>query len=141
MANAGYSGTSLAKKMGIRKGTAVATVNEPDGFRALLDPHPDDVRIAHGIDDSTDIVVLFCPNRAALDASIREAARAIFPDGAIWVAWPKKASKVSTDMTGNVVRDVVLPLGLVDVKVAAIDQVWSGLRVVWRKELRDREPG
>lgn len=136
MAAAGYSKTPLAKKLGIKEGFVVATIHEPDNFRELLDPVPADVQIGAGLGDRAEIVILFCLERRVLESNIERAARAIFPNGAIWVAWPKKASKVPTDMTEDVVREVVLPLGLVDVKVAAIDNVWSGLRVVWRKEKR-----
>ena len=132
---AGYSGTPLAKKLGIEPGFVIMTIGEPAGFRESLEPLPEDVRFVDG-HAAPDIVMMFCLRRRILEDNIDDAGKAICPDGAIWVAWPKKASKVPTDMTGNVVRDVVLPLGLVDVKVAAISDVWSGLRVVWRKELR-----
>lgn len=136
MAAAGYSRTPLAKKLGIKEGFVVATIHEPDNFRELLDPVPADVLMGADLGDRAEIVILFCLERRVLESNIERASRAIFPNGAIWVAWPKKASKVPTDMTEDVVREVVLPLGLVDVKVAAIDDVWSGLRVVWRKEKR-----
>lgn len=136
MKSAGYSKTVLARKLGIKEGFVVSTIHEPDGFRGLLDPLPADVEIGADLDDAADIIILFCLERRDLESNIRDSAESIFPDGAIWVAWPKKASKVPTDMTEDVVREVVLPIGLVDVKVAAIDEVWSGLRVVWRKERR-----
>ena len=104
-------------------------------IRFLLDGLPASVEFTR-LDGPTDIVMLFVTERAVLEANMPSAADAIFPGGAIWVAWPKKASKVITDVTGDTVRDVVLPMGLVDNKVCAIDEVWSGLRVVWRKELR-----
>ena len=84
------------------------------------------------------MVVLFVTDRAAFEAQVDELGQAVFPDRSLWIAWPKRASGVETDMTENVVRDVALPLGLVDNKVCAIDATWSGLRLVWRKELRQR---
>ena len=131
----GYSGTPLVKKLGIKDEFTVATIGEPPEFRGLLDGLPVGVEFTQ-LGGPTDIVMLFVTERAVLEAKMPSAADAIFPGGAIWVAWPKKASKVITDITEDTVRDVVLPMGLVDNKVCAIDEVWSGLRVVWRKELR-----
>jgi nucleoside-diphosphate-sugar epimerase len=137
----GYSGTPLAKKLGIKQGHVVSLLNEPDDFRSLLEDLPDDVDFRPGISSDADIVVAFHTERAAFEATVVEAADAIFPAGAIWVAWPKRASKVPTDMTEDVVREVVLPMKLVDNKVCAINEIWSGLRVVWRKEHRTSKPG
>ncbi len=133
---AGYSGTPLPQKLGIREGTALAIVNGPADALALLGPLPDGV--APSDPDEADVTLLFCAERKALEAAIGVLAQAVFPDRSLWVAWPKRASGVPTDVTEDVVRDVALPLGLVDTKVAAIDATWSGLRLVWRKELRDR---
>ena len=133
---AGYSGTPLAKKLGIASGATVALLGEPDGFRVLLEPIPDDVEFRTSLRGHADVVVLFTTKRAEFERRIDAAGRAVFPAGGLWIAWPKRASKVPTDMTEDVVREVALPLGLVDNKVCAIDDVWSGLRVVWRKELR-----
>ena len=133
---AGYSGTPLAKKLGIADGSTVATVNEPDDFRPLLDPIPSDVTFRTSLRGRADVVVFFTTSRAELERRIEAAGKVIFPAGGLWIAWPKRASKVPTDMTEDVVRDVALPLGLVDNKVCAISDVWSGLRVVWRKEHR-----
>ena len=83
-----------------------------------------------------DVIVFFTLSRAKLERRVEIAGRAIFPNGGLWIAWPKRASKIDTDMTEDVVRDVALPLGLVDNKVCAIDDTWSGLRIVWRRELR-----
>ncbi len=133
---AGYSGTPLAKKLGIVEGSTVATVNEPGEFRELLAPVPDDVVVRSGLRGRADVVVFFTTRRSEFERRVDAAGRVIFPAGGLWIAWPKRASKVPTDMTEDVVRDVALPLGLVDNKVCAISDVWSGLRVVWRKELR-----
>jgi len=129
--NAGYSGTPLARKLGFKEGMRVAYVNPPDGFAV---EGIEDVRARPGA--GTDLVVFFTKERRALERRLAALRRAIEPDGMLWVAWPKRASGVATDMTEDVVRDVALPTGLVDTKVCAIDEVWSGLRLVVRKELR-----
>lgn len=133
---AGYSGKTLAKKLGIKPGHSVATINEPDEFRALLDDLPRDVHLDAGLRGQPDVVVAFYDDRAALDAGLGSLARAVFPNRVIWLAWPKKSSGVATDLTGDVVRASVLATTLVDVKVCAISDTWSGLKVVWRKEHR-----
>ena len=129
--NAGYSGTPLARKLGFKEGMRVVYVNPPDGF--VVDGI-DDVRarLARG----TELVVFFTSRRRELERRLGTLRRAIEPDGLLWIAWPKRASGVRTDMTEDTVRDVALPTGLVDTKVCAIDEVWSGLRLVVRKELR-----
>ena len=129
--NAGYSGTPLARKLGFKEGMRVAYVNPPDGFAV---DGIEDVRARLG--KGTDLVVFFTKERRALERRLAALRRAIEPDGMLWVAWPKRASGVATDMTEDAVRDVALPTGLVDTKVCAIDEVWSGLRLVVRKELR-----
>ena len=127
---AGYSGTPLVQKLGIKDGHTVVR----------LGPAPDDLlpevpmRTRLGV--RADVVLLFTTTRAGLESKFGAVAKAIFPAGMVWVAFPKKASKVVTDMTDDVVRAVVLPAGLVDVKVCAVDDVWTGLKVVWRKENR-----
>lgn len=132
---AGYSGTPLAKKLGIKPDHAVAVLSEPDEFRSWLELPPG-ARFRKSIGKSPDIVIAFNTKRSVLAKRIDTAGEAVFPDGAIWVAWPKKSSKVPTDITEDVVRELALPKGLVDNKVCAISEVWSGLRLVWRKELR-----
>ena len=136
MAPAGYSGTPLAKKLGIKQDHRVAALNEPDGFRDWLEGLPDGVRIRKSLGRAPDVVIAFTTKRAVLARRIDAGSRAIFPDGSLWVAWPKKASKVPTDITEDVVRELALPIGLVDNKVCAISEVWSGLRLVWRKSER-----
>jgi hypothetical protein len=133
---AGYSGTPLQTKLGIREGERVMLLHAPEGFDDTLGPLPDGVQVVRRLSGSADVVVAFIDRRAHLEAAVERLERAIFPDGALWIAWPKQSSKVPSDMTGDVVREVVLPRGLVDNKVCAIDDVWSGLRVVWRRELR-----
>lgn len=136
MTPAGYSGTPLVKKLGIKEGHVVRTIGEPPEFRALLEGLPASVRVQPGLAADADVVMIFVTERDVLEREIPNAAEAIFPNGAIWVAWPKRASKVPTNVTEDTVRAVVLPQKLVDNKVCAINDVWSGLRVVWRKEHR-----
>lgn len=128
---AGYSGTPLPKKLGITDGTRVALVNPPPDFAQTLG-----VPVAARVGKSHDVVVVFATDRSKLAAQVATLESVVFPDGALWAAWPKKASKVPTDITEDVVREICLPRGLVDVKVCAIDDTWSGLKLVWRKERR-----
>jgi hypothetical protein len=116
----------------------VAVVDGPADLDRLLDPLPDGASLSGRLPDPAGVVLLFVTSRAALDQHLPAAVEAVFPDGAVWAAWPKRASKVPTDMTEQAVRDAALPMGLVDNKVAAISDVWSGLRLVWRKENRAR---
>ncbi len=139
MATAGYSGTPLPKKLGIVGGTRLALVGAPDGFAASLELPPD-VAIGRSARGSHDVVVAFCTRRRRLETGLPAWERAIFPAGGLWIAWPKRASGVATDMTEDVVREVALPRGLVDNKVCAIDDTWSGLRLVWRRERRGAAP-
>ncbi len=134
----GYSGTPLPQKLGIKSGHRLLLLGAPEGFDSTLGELPENVTVRTVARGTADVVVLFAAKRALLEARIDALGAAVFPDGAIWVAWPKKASKVPTDMTEDVVREVCLPRGLVDNKVCAIDDVWSGLRVVHRVERRGR---
>jgi hypothetical protein len=130
----GYSGTALVKKLGIKEGMTVGIIGErPAGF-ALEDP-PSGTRIHERIEPS-DVFLIFATASAALDELFHQAMKQIPADGAIWVGWPKKASGVETDLTENTMRDLFLPTGMVDNKVCAIDETWSGLRFVVRKENR-----
>ena len=132
-AGAGYSGTPLPKKLGIVSGSTVALVGAPAG---VIDGLPDDVTVKHQARGKADVVVAFFTERREFERRIEALGRMIFPAGGLWVAWPKRASGLATTMDENVVRAVALPLGLVDNKVCAIDVTWTGLRVVWRRELR-----
>lgn len=130
---AGYSGTPLATKLAIKSGSTLLVVNDPGHFDELVDPLPSDVvRRRRAIAGGIDVVVLFVGRRAELDRRIGVMGRAVFPNGGLWVAWPKRSSGIATDLTEDVVREVALPLGLVDNKVCAISEVWSGLRIVYR---------
>ena len=133
---AGYSGTPLAKKLGIKSGDAVALLGAPSGFAGTLDGLPDEVSVRHAARGTNAVVVSFHTQRADLEVRVPKLLEILDVNGGLWIAWPKKASKVSTDITEDTVREVFLPLGLVDNKVCAIDDTWSGLRVVWRKENR-----
>lgn len=138
MATAGYSGTPLAQKLGIKPGMRIALLHAPGGIEAALGELPPDTQLQHGLrkSDRVDLILGFVTERAHLEANIGWLVTTLPPAGALWVAWPKRASKVPTDMTEDVVREVALPMGWVDTKVCAIDDVWSGLRLVLRKELR-----
>ncbi|HSF86524.1 MAG TPA: DUF3052 domain-containing protein [Acidimicrobiia bacterium] len=133
---AGYSGTPLARKLGITTGATLAVIDDPGHFGEIVAPLPEAVTVRNSARGKADVVVFFTKERRRLAQRIDSLGRMIFPNGAAWVAWPKRASKVPTDMTEDVVREFALPTGLVDVKVAAIDETWSGLKLVWRKERR-----
>lgn len=133
---AGYSGTPLAKKLGIKEGCKVLVVGAPKGYRELLEPLPPSVKFVKKLDASTAVVHVFSSKKSELARALASYRRAIDSEAMVWVSWPKKAAKVPTDITEDVVRDVALPLGFVDVKVCAIDDVWSGLKLVVRRELR-----
>lgn len=141
LAPAGYSGTPLAQKLGLRDGQRVLFLDLPEGLAALATARSfaaarragwEALRQAGGFD----LVHGFTAARALLEDNAARLAAAIARDGAVWISWPKRASRVPTDITEDVVRAVLLPTGLVDVKVAAVDAVWSGLKLVIRKELR-----
>ncbi len=129
---AGYSGTPLAKKLGIKEGSRVTLVGAPDGFDDLLAPIPDGVRIARRLGRDADVIVAFHTSRVVCEERFDRLRAAMHDAGGLWIAWPKRASGVATDMTENVVRDLALAKGLVDNKVCAIDATWSSLRIVVR---------
>ena len=155
---AGYSGTPLPKKLGIKPGARVGLAGAPDGFGALLEPLPDGARVEARAPAAAaagavlpgpvlpgpvlpgtgpfDVIVFFTVEQAELAGRLSELRARMAPAAGLWIAWPKRASRVPTDMTEDVIREIALPTGLVDNKVCAIDQVWSGLRLVIRRELR-----
>ena len=137
---AGYSGTPLPKKLGIVDGSVVALLHAPEGFDDTLGELPPNVTVRRTPKGHADVIVAFIDERAHFEAALPIIERSVFPAGGLWIAWPKKASKVATDMSEDVVREVALPRGLVDNKVCAIDEVWSGLRIVWRTERRSGPP-
>ena len=132
----GYSGTPLAKKLGIVAASRVVVCHAPASYADWLAPLPAGVVFEAGVTGATDVVHLFVDRRAELRAQLVALRTTIRPDAAVWVSWPKKASKVPTDITEDTIRELALPLGFVDVKVCAVTEVWSGLKLVVRKGLR-----
>jgi hypothetical protein len=132
---AGYSGTPLPRKLGLAPGQRISLTAAPPGFARSLVPLPDGaVQVARG---PVDLAVVFVRSRGALAAALPGARDRLDPDGALWVSWPKRSSGVETDLTEGVVRDLALTAGLVDVKVCAVDETWSGLKLVFRRADRD----
>jgi hypothetical protein len=129
----GYSGTPQARKLGLKPGQRVALDQPPRGW-ALSDP-PAGIEFVAPL-ERADVVIGFFGNRAGLAARLPDLVRSIHPAGSLWIAWPRRAGGHESDITDNVVREYALPLGVVDVKVAAIDDDWSGLKVMWRRENR-----
>ncbi len=136
----GYSGTPLPRKLGIKPGATLAVEDAPPGFDATLGELPDGVRRAGDAESGVDVLVAFHVSRQTLESAFPAQARRIAPDGGYWIAWPKRSSGVPTDLTEDMLREVLLPTGLVDNKVCAIDETWSGLRFVVRKERRAAWP-
>jgi hypothetical protein len=135
---AGYSGTPLAKKLGIKESGRIHVLGAPVNYDDLLAPLPKGVLKASRLDDTVDVLHVFTVSLNELSKLLKSTMGKLRADAAIWVSWPKKASKVATDITEDRIRDIALPLGLVDIKVCAVDEVWSGLKLVVRKELRNR---
>jgi hypothetical protein len=135
---AGYSATPLPQKLGIREGARVALVRAPDGFAGTLAPLPDGVKVRSRLGGTVDVVVFFATRRSELERRFSTMARALEPNGGLWIAWPKRTANVATDLSENVIREIGLDNGLVDNKVCAVDDVWSGLRFVYRLADRPR---
>ena len=133
---AGYSTTPLAKKLGIQPKSRIFVLRAPAGYRRLLDGLPEEVKFVRAPSASTDIAHVFCTTRAELLTAVGRLRRVLSPDAVVWISWPKKSSGFQSEITEDTVRHAALPLGFVDVKVCAIDAVWSGLKLVVRKELR-----
>jgi Protein of unknown function (DUF3052) len=132
----GYSGTPLAKKLGITQSCRLVVRNAPDNYLDLLKPLPANVVFDKKVSKQTMIVHVFTDAKEELSTELKSLRTAIKVDGVVWVSWPKKASKVPTDITEDTIREIALPLGFVDVKVCAVSEIWSGLKLVIRKELR-----
>ena len=126
----------MSKKLGIKPGFRVYIKNAPPDYLGIVTPLPEGVSILKRISQDLDMIHFFTKSEEELRSLIADYAGRIKQDGMIWISWPKKASKVETDMTEDVIREVVLPMGLVDVKVCAVDDIWSGLKIVIRKENR-----
>jgi hypothetical protein len=135
---AGYSGTPLPRKLGIGEDDTVAVIGAPDGFADTLGELPEIAALHTDLADGAryDVIVAFVTQRAELEAELPRLRSVMAPACGLWIAWPKKASRRPTDMTDQVIRDVALPTGLVDNKVCAIDETWSGLRLVIRRKNR-----
>lgn len=135
-AQAGYSGTPLARKLGYRAGCVAVALDAPPAYLEWLHPLPEGVEFRPAAEAGTDLVHLFCTEQSALDRRLGALRRTLGPSASIWVSWPKKAAKLPTDITEDSIRRAALALGLVDIKVCAVTEVWSGLKLVVRKALR-----
>ena len=133
---AGYSGTPLPQKLGIKPGTIVVVIDAPDNYRKLLGQIPSGVNFATRPVGNTKFIHLFVKERRALQSQLQSLRHKIAEDAALWVSWPKKSSGVPTDVTEDVIRAVALPIGFVDIKVCAVDDTWSGLKLMIRRENR-----
>jgi hypothetical protein len=136
---AGYSGTPLPAKLGIKPDARLGVIGAPDGFEATLGELPPGVAVRRRLRGPLDVIVAFFSGSAELERRLPALRAALTPAGGLWIAWPKRSSGVATNVSETVVRELGLAAGLVDNKVCAIDQVWSGLRFVYR--LSDRPPG
>ena len=133
---AGYSGTPLPQKLGIKPGLTVVTINAPANYRRLLGKIPDGVTFSDRLKPGSNFVHLFTGRRSELQKKMSILRRKISDNGTVWVSWPKKSSGISTDVTEDVIREIALPLGFVDVKVCAVDETWSGLKLMIRRQNR-----
>jgi hypothetical protein len=134
--NAGYSGTPLAKKLGIKEGSRILLLDAPGDYAKLVEPLPDGVQFAGRPGPQVDVAHVFVTHRKALAKQLTGLRKTLRSEASVWISWPKKASKVPTDVTEDTIREVALPLGFVDIKVCAVSDVWSGLKLVVRKALR-----
>jgi hypothetical protein len=133
---AGYSGTPLPQKLGIKPGTTVAAINVPSNYRKLLGKLPSGVTFANRIRAGSNFIHFFTKSRAELAKELSSLRKKIAENGVVWISWPKKSSGVPTDITEDVIRDIALPIGFVDIKVCAVDDTWSGLKLMIRKTNR-----
>jgi hypothetical protein len=133
----GYSGTPLYKKLGITEGATVCVLDAPKDYLDWLEPIQKAVRFISPVSSQTDVVHVFCNNRLELLHTLETLRQSISPKAVIWVSWYKKSAKLPTEITEDVIREIALPMGLVDVKVCAVSELWSGLKLVIRKALRN----
>lgn len=133
---AGYSGTPLSKKLGIKEGIKILAVNTPKNYFDLLHPLPENVLFLSKAENEIDIIHIFVSSQKELEKLFLKFKSRIKQNGAIWVSWHKKSSKIKTEITEDIIREIALPKGLVDIKVCAVDETWSGLKLVIRKENR-----
>jgi len=134
---AGYSKKSLIDKLGIKEGNRIAILNPPENYSATLGPFPKDVVATKTLQSCTDFIHFFTKQKRDLESNFAKLKRALAHDGMLWISWPKGASKLATDLNENTVREIGLMHGLVDIKVCAVDEIWSGLKFVYR--IKDRK--
>jgi hypothetical protein len=133
---AGYSGTPLPQKLGIKPSMTVVALNVPANYRSLLGKIPSEVKFANRVGAQSNFIHLFTKSRTELTKQLKLLRKKIADSGVVWISWPKKSSGVPTDITEDVIRDVALPIGFVDIKVCAVDETWSGLKLMIRRENR-----
>ena len=136
---AGYSGTPLPQKLGVKPGLTVVTINAPRNYRRLLDSIPEGVTFSERLRPGSTFVHLFVKKCSDLTKRLPVLRKRVSDTGSVWISWPKKSSGVATDLTEDVIRAIALPLGFVDVKVCAIDEIWSGLKLMVRRENRKNQ--
>jgi hypothetical protein len=132
----GYSGTPLAKKLGFKERSLVLLIDAPEDYSQLVAPTPTGVQFTFRRGQNVDIAHVFVSRRSTLSKHLRKLRETLGVEASIWVSWPKKTAKMPTDITEDTIREVALPLGFVDIKVCAVTDIWSGLKLVLRKELR-----
>ena len=132
----GYSGTPLPKKLGIKAPMQLVAIEAPAEYEAIVGELPQGVTLGRTVGRNTDLVHVFATRRETLSSHLTKLRSKLGDEAAVWVSWPKKASKVETDITEDTIRELALPLGFVDIKVCAVSEVWSGLKLVVRKQLR-----
>ena len=135
---AGYSKTPLVKKLGIKPGFKARLIHAPKNYLDLIHPVPEEIIWIEDDSVTVDFIHFFAVKADELEMFIEELEKQIFPNGMLWISWYKKSSKIPTDLTEDVIRHIILPRGLVDVKVCAVDERWSGLKLMWRRELRNK---
>lgn len=136
MPAAGYSGTPLAKKLGYKPAIHAIVIDAPTDYAEMLAPLPEGVVMQRVVGGDTDLVHLFVTERDVLRKQLAALRKKLKPEAALWISWPKKSSKVPTTITEDTIRELCLPLGWADIKVCAVNDIWSGLKLVVRKELR-----
>ena len=132
----GYSGKPLIAKLGVKAGARIHVKGAPEDYLHLLDPLPEGVKLVPDLSKDTDVVHIFSSSKGELAKMLKACRAKLKASATVWVSWPKKSAKVPTDITEDTVRELALPLGFVDVKVCAVTEVWSGLKLVVRMELR-----
>src|SRR5262249_20094357 len=135
--SSGYSGTPLAKKLGIKEGSCIYLSGAPGIYTQLFDALPDSVQFHKKVAQTTDIVHVFATKSEDLKQQLKSLRHQLRADAAVWISWPKKSAKIPSDINENVIREIALPMGYVDIKVCAVNEIWSGLKLVIRKQFRE----